>query len=157
MAPAWLLRLALPISNMQASQDAIDLIKASEGLCLTAYQDSVDCWTIGYGHTSGVYEGQTITEAEAEAFLKQDAQEAAKAVNDLVEVPLTQGQFDALVDWTFNFGRGKLASSTLLTFLNEGMYLEAGNQFKRWNHAGGVVLPGLTKRREKELELWIQV
>jgi lysozyme len=72
----------------------------------------------------------------------------------LVRVPLTQGQFDALVDFCFNLGEGRLAGSTLLRELNAGLYAAAGQQLLAWDHAGGKVIPGLKARREAELALW---
>jgi len=75
-------------------------------------------------------------------------------VGRLVKVPLTQGQFDALVDFCFNLGEGRLASSTLLKVLNGARYEAAGEQLLRWDLAAGQVNTGLKGRREAELELW---
>src|SRR5574337_412189 len=113
---------------MQPSQAAIDLIKAAEGLRLTAYRDSVGVLTIGYGSTGGIKPGQTITPEQAEAMLVDDLDEAAEAVRQLVTVPLTQGQFDALCSFVFNLGAGRLRDSTLLRLLNQGKYGEASNR-----------------------------
>jgi len=139
---------------MQPSQDAVDLVKASEGLRLQTYRDPAGVLTIGWGHTAGVRGIQTITEADAEQMLDEDLDDAATAVNRLVTVPLTQGQFDALCDFTLNMGSGRLASSTLLRLLNQGDYGAAGAQLKHWIMAGGVALPGLITRRAAELALW---
>jgi len=124
-------------------------------LRLTAYQDSVGVWTIGYGHTgSDVRPGLTITQEQASALLQQDVAGAVAAVNRLVTVTLTQNQFDALVDFTFNEGQGNLASSTLLRELNAGNTAGAAAQFLVWVYAGGVQLPGLVKRRQAEAALF---
>lgn len=139
---------------MQPSQSAIDLIKAAEGLRLTAYRDSVGVLTIGYGSTGGIKPGQTITPEQAEAMLVDDLDEAADAVRKLVTVPLTQGQFDALCSFVFNLGAGRLRDSTLLRLLNQGKYGEAAAQFRFWVMAGGEPLPGLVKRRAAERALF---
>lgn len=139
---------------MQPSQAAIDLIKAAEGLRLTAYRDSAGILTIGYGSTGGIKSGQTITREQAEEMLVDDLDEAADAVRKLVTVPLTQGQFDALVSFTFNLGAGRLRDSTLLRLLNQGKYGEAAAQFRFWVMAGGQTLPGLVKRRAAERALF---
>jgi lysozyme len=131
------------------------LTEQVEGLRLTAYQDSVGVWTIGYGHTgSDVRPGLTITQEQASALLQQDVAGAVAAVNRLVTVTLTQNQFDALVDFTFNEGQGNLASSTLLRELNAGNTAGAAAQFLVWVYAGGVQLPGLVKRRQAEAALF---
>lgn len=139
---------------MQPSQAAIDLVKASEGLRLQTYRDAVGKLTIGYGHTAGVRIGQHITEAEADELLDNDLDTAAGQVRSLVTVPLAQGQFDALCDFVFNLGAGRLRDSTLLRVLNKGDHGAAGAQLKYWIMAGGAALPGLITRRAAELELW---
>lgn len=131
------------------------LTEDCEGLRLNAYQDSVGVWTIGYGHTGkDVHPGLTCTQAQADAWLQQDIQGAVHVVNTVVKVPLNQNQFDALVDFVFNLGSGNFQSSTLLKLLNQGNYQGASNEFPKWNHAGGVVLGGLTTRRLAEQKLF---
>lgn len=137
----------------------LDLIKHFEGLRLEAYICPAGVPTIGYGSTRGVRLGDRISEAQAEALLRRDLLRFERAVNDLVKVPLTQGQFDALVSFAYNVGEGSLASSTLLKRLNAGRYAEAADQFLRWNKArvNGrlTALPGLTRRREAERALFL--
>lgn len=87
-------------------------------------------------------------------ILLWDVHEAEQAVERLVKVPLSQGQIDALVDFTFNLGSGRLASSTLLQNLNAGKYDEAAGQLLRWDHAGAQELASLKARREAEFHLW---
>ena len=140
---------------MTPSQDAVSLAKASEGLRLQAYQDSGGVWTIGYGHTAGVNAGDVITVEQAEALLQADLSEAAKDVEGLVRVPLTQGQFDALCDFVFNLGDHNLKWSTLLRLLNDGNYQAAANQFRVWVMDDGAVEPGLVKRRAAERALFV--
>lgn len=138
----------------QLSAQGLELIKGFEGLRLSAYQDSGGVWTIGYGHTRGVKPGDRITEAQAEAYLREDTGWAQQAVRDLVRVPLSQGQFDALTSFTFNLGRGALEQSTLLRKLNAGDYAGAQAEFARWVHDDGRVLQGLVRRRAAEAELF---
>lgn len=90
--------------DMKISQAGIDLIKEFEGLRLVAYQDSVGVWTIGYGHTKGVYPGMVITEAQALLFLNEDIASHAYGIFNYITVQLNQNQFDALVSFHFNLG-----------------------------------------------------
>ena len=128
------------------------LTERFEGCRLVAYQDQRGIWTIGYGHTAHVYEGQVCTKEQAECWLMQDTQTAQAGVNRLVHVPLTQGEFDALVDFTFNLGVGAFANSTLLTLVNDGKFEAAANEFEKWDHCGGQVVAGLLRRRLAEKE-----
>lgn len=141
--------------NLEFDHDGIDLVEGSEGVRLAAYRDTVGIWTIGYGHTGpDVHPGQTITQADAEELLRRDVRVAALGVKACVSVQLSQHQFDALVDFTFNLGIEKLRTSTLLRLLNAGDYVAADAEFRKWDHAGGKVLPGLTKRRATEAALF---
>ena len=139
---------------MNISVEGISLIKKFEGCELEAYQDSVGVWTIGYGHTKDVKQGDKINQDEAEHLLEEEMPEYEGYINDMVEVSLEQCQFDALVSWVYNLGPTNLSSSTLLKVLNEGDYDEVPFQIKRWNKAGGKVLEGLTRRREAEALLF---
>jgi lysozyme len=143
------------VNNLSYSDQGLALTERFECLQLTAYQDPVGVWTIGYGHTGpDVQPGLTITQEQAGALLLQDVAGAVAAVNRLVTVPLTQNQFDALVDFTFNVGQGNLASSTLLRELNAGNTAGAAAQFLVWVYAKGVELPGLVTRRQAESALF---
>lgn len=139
---------------MQTSERGVELIKHFEGCRLEAYLCPAGIWTIGYGHTLDVKEGDRVDQEAAEAFLIEDLEEFEDHVQRLVEVDLSQDQFDALVSWTFNLGYGNLAASTLLAKLNDGLYDEVPEQIKRWTRAGGRVLEGLVKRRNAEAALW---
>jgi lysozyme len=140
---------------MQISQAVIDLIKDFEGCSLIAYQDVGDLWTIGYGHTAGVCEGMTITLTQAEQMLVDDLVQYGDYVTNYVTVPLQQHQFDALVSFTYNLGPGTLRHSDLLSFLNAGQSSRAGDAFLEYDHADGVVVPGLARRREAERKLFL--
>lgn len=140
---------------MQISQAGLDLIKSFEGFEPEAYLCPAGVWTIGYGHTGDVVEGQSVTEEEAEELLLQDVAFAEDTVNSLVEVELSQQMFDALVCFVYNVGVGAFEQSTLLRLLNQGQMEEAAEQFLRWNKAGGKELAGLTRRREAERALFL--
>ena len=135
---------------MNTSQEGLDLIKKFEGCELKAYQDSVDVWTIGFGHTKGVEEGDEITQDEAEEMLASELDEYEGYIDDMVECDLEQCQFDALVAWVYNLGPTNLKSSTMLKRLNSNDLDDVPNQIKRWDKAGGKVLAGLVRRREAE-------
>ena len=140
---------------MNVSETGIQLIKKFEGCVLKAYKCPAGIWTIGYGHTSGVKEGQAITREQAEELLIQDLRPFEIGVNNLVNVPLNQNQFDALVSFCYNLGTGNLKNSTLLKLLNKGDYNGAAEQFDRWVYAGGKKLNGLVKRRAEEKKLFL--
>ena len=141
---------------MQLSAEGLNLIKRFEGFRGHAYTDVAGFLTIGYGHRIVPPESfpNGISEPQAAALLAVDVAQAQRAVASLVKVPLTQGQFDALVDFCFNLGAGRLASSTLLRALNAGRYDAAAEQILLWDLAAGEVNLGLKARREAELRLW---
>jgi lysozyme len=141
---------------MRLSNAGINLIKQSEGFRATTYNDVAGRPTIGYGHKLRPGESfpNGITRARAEQLLIADVATACGAVEHLVKVPLTQGQYDGLVDFCFNLGRGRLAASTLLRELNAGNYDEARRQLLLWDHAGGQALLALQARRQAEFNLW---
>lgn len=141
--------------SMKISENGKSLIKKFEGCELESYQDSVGVWTIGFGHTKGVRQGQSITKDEALSMLDEELIEYEEYVEKLVEVPLNQDQFDALVCWVYNLGPTNLATSTLLYKLNKGQYDDVPSEIKRWNKAGGEVLKGLVRRREAEALLFL--
>lgn len=135
---------------MQYSKQGLALTGKFEGCRLTAYLDQVGVPTIGYGHTRGVRLGMTCTQEQAEAWLREDIAICEQDVNTHVKVPLTQGEFDALVDFSFNLGCASLNGSTLLRLLNTGDYHGAAAEFEKWDHAGGKVVSGLLRRRIAE-------
>ncbi len=147
---------------MRCSQEGLELIKKFEGCKLKSYKCSAGVWTIGYGHTEGIKEGDIITSEEAEKLLRADVFKFERYVEDEVKVELEQNQFDALVAWTFNLGVGNLRSSTMLKELNNSKFDKVPSEMKRWNKAGGKTLDGLIRRREAESLLfnekeWIHV
>ena len=141
-------------TSMEISQEGLSLIKKFEGCKLQSYKCAAGVWTIGYGSTNGIEEGMEISQERADMLLLEDVEVFEKAVNELVEVPLEQNQFDSLISWTFNLGPTNLKNSTLLKVLNNKNYDEVPTQIKRWNKAGGKVLQGLIRRREAEALLF---
>ena len=149
---------------------AADIIKRWEGLRLKAYPDpgtGGKPWTIGYGHTRNVKQGDTCTLDQALAWLAEDMADAYRIVDNAVTVPLTRQQRDALCSFVFNVGPGAKnvkdgfvtlkngKQSTLLRMLNAGNYTGAAAQFDRWNKAGGRILAGLVNRRKQEKALFL--
>ena len=104
---------------MRASSTLIAAIKKFEGVRLTAYQDSVGVWTIGYGHTAGVKKGDKITEYQAEQFLREDLKKF-EAVADKCKRISTQGKYDAILDFIYNCGPANWNSSTLKKYIEAG-------------------------------------
>ncbi len=136
------------------NQDGKNLIKEFEELHITPYLCPGKIWTIGYGHTRTVYEGQRITAPIAERLLDEDLRLFERAVARLVTVPLSENQFSALVCFAYNVGVGNFESSTLLKLLNRGWYEQVPVQLMRWNRANGEVFGGLARRRAAESRLW---
>ena len=139
---------------MQMSKEGLALIKKFEGFESRAYLCPAGVWTIGYGHTKDVKEGDEWSQTHAEYMLEVELEEFCDYVNNMVKVPLEQYQFDALVAWVYNLGAGNFRESTLLKVLNQGDYDDVPHQIKRWNKAGGRVLQGLVRRREAEALLF---
>ena len=106
--------------NRALVKKGLELIKHFEGCELVAYKCPAGVWTIGYGHIKGVSEGMTITQEQAEQMLLDELIEYENYINELVTVPLSQNQFDALVSWVYNLGPANLKVSTMLKVLNKG-------------------------------------
>jgi lysozyme len=138
---------------MKTSDAGLALIEAFEGCVLHAYPDPATGgipWTIGYGHTHGVKPGDVCTKEQAAEWLREDVGDAERAVDDLVQVPLEQHEYDALVSFILNLGRGAFGTSTLLRMLNNGQKASAGPQFSRWVNGPNGPMPGLVRRRAAE-------
>jgi lysozyme len=152
---------------MKISSNGLAVIKYFESCRLSAYRDSAGIPTIGWGHTgSDVRLGMMLSQARADELLVHDVAEHERIVWAAVKVPLTQGQFDALVSFCFNVGPGKKGEkdglvtlkngnpSSLLRRVNAGDFDAAMEQFSLWNKAGGAVLKGLVRRRAAECALF---
>ena len=141
---------------MKASDECIDAIKRFKGCRLKAYKCPAGVWTIGYGHTTGVHDGQVITEAQAESLLRGDLLTAELYLSEIRQID-TQGKFDACVDFCFNLGQRKLLNSTLLAKISvHASDDEIAAQFRRLVYANGKKLNGLVKRREWEVQQWLK-
>jgi lysozyme len=141
------------------TRDGLNLIKQFEGFEPEIYLDAAGLPTIGYGHLIRKGEHKMfengISESAAAALLTKDVMLAEQAVLRLIRVPLTDGQFDALVSFTFNLGGGALQRSTLRRKVNREEHPEVPEQFMRWVWTGGRKLKGLARRRAAEAELYM--
>ncbi len=141
---------------MNASMTCINMIKQFEGYSATPYLCPAGVATVGFGSTryeNGMYVRLTdkpITEDRAIAIMKETLKSYEAAVTRYVTVKLNQNQFDALVDFAYNLGNKALLNSTLLKRINEGNFLAANNEFRKWVYANGIKLQGLVRRREAE-------
>lgn len=146
--------------NKKTGVSGKSIIKEFEGFRATAYLCPAGVWTVGYGTTriSGklVKKGTKVTTEEADVLLEEDLKTFEDGVNRLVSVELTQNQFDALVSFVYNLGVGSLQKSTLLKRVNAGLFEEAADEFLKWDKANGKKLPGLTRRRKAECELFLR-
>lgn len=133
---------------------ASDFVKQFEGRELKAYRCSAGVWTIGYGHTNGVKEGDEISASEAEQLLVEDLTAIADDLNRLVNVGVTEGQYIALLSLAFNVGASAIKNSTLLFHLNHKRFDEAAEEFDKWIYAGGKESEGLKRRRAAERKLF---
>ena len=150
---------------MQISSQALETLKIREELRLTAYQDSAGVWTIGYGCTSyengsKVKAGDKITEAKAVQLLNYHVGKAVATVNGAVTATLKQGQFDALVSFTYNVGGVAFKNSTLRDLVNADPndLIVIQTEFRKWVYVtvGGKKMKsaGLVSRREEEIEMY---
>ena len=139
---------------MKTSPAGIALIKHFEGCRLTAYLDGAGIASIGYGHTAGVRMGDAITQEQADKYLADELAMFEHGIAELVKVPVTQGQWDALVSLTYNIGSGNLARSTLLKKLNTGDMDGCRREFPKWDMSAGVHVPGLLTRRMAEATMF---
>ena len=140
------------------TNEGLNLIKRFEGFSATIYTCPAGYPTIGYGHVIKDHEMEQfkngITEAQAKDLLRHDVEEAERAVLRLINIPLTDGQFDALVSFTYNLGAGALQRSTLRWKVNREEHAAAPAEFMKWVWAGGRKLEGLIKRREAEAVIY---
>jgi len=140
-------------SNVNAA--GIALIKEFEGCRLESYICPAGVWTIGFGHTEGVYPGQVITLQEAENMLKKDLWDYEDCVSRLINVQLNDNEYAALVSFAYNCGCGALQDSTMRRRLNAGEDKETvfRQELPKWVNGGGRQLPGLVRRRNAEIAL----
>jgi lysozyme len=141
---------------MNISDNGLNLIKDFEGIRLSAYPDSSGVWTIGYGSTQGVHPGMVISLAQADQMLRNEISTDESYVTAVVNVDIAQSMFDAMVSFTYNIGQGNFQKSSVLRLVNIGDFISAANAFLLWNKAGGIIVPGLTRRRQAERKLFLQ-
>ena len=148
---------------MKISQAGIDLIKEFESCKLTPYRDCVGIWTVGWGHVLGNghtlsdADNRTFTQEEVDEFLRSDLERFEHGVSTYCTVLLTQGQFDSLVCFSYNLGLGTLQRSTLRQKILSGDGEGAAKEILKYDKAGGVVLKGLTRRRQAEYQLFTRI
>ena len=142
--------------SRRIGKPGLDLIKRFEGFSSRSYICPAGHPTIGYGHLVRVDESfdEGVSKEEAEALLRRDTASAERSVLRLINVPLTDSQFDALVSFTFNLGGGALQRSTLRRKINREEHGEVPAEFRRWVFAGGRRLKGLVRRRAAEAVLY---
>ncbi|MGB7761590.1 MAG: lysozyme [Bryobacteraceae bacterium] len=145
--------------SRKASPAAYALIKRFESLQLRAYLCPARVWTIGWGHTAGVKPGDTVTEEQAEALLSSDIAPLERDLPEIIRAPLTDRQFDALISLCFNLRGGALAlpsiAPKLVARLNAGDPAGAAAELLDIDKANGQTLPGLTRRRQAERQLFL--
>lgn len=135
---------------------AIDLIRNEEGCELRSYLCPAGKWTIGYGHTAGVTEGMAISQAHAEDLLRADVIDVAQRMSSYIKAPVTKWQYIALVSLSFNIGNLRRKAPKLLHYLNAGQENKTAHEFLDICRAGGRVVEGLKRRREKEAKLFLR-
>lgn len=146
-------KIRLGIGVLAVSATALVSIAVNEGYRGEAYKDAVGVPTVGYGETRGVTMKSRTTPDRALVQLLSSANRHADDIRQCIKVPLYQHEFDAYVSLAYNIGTKNFCNSTLIRRLNAGDYTGACSEIKRWNKAGGKVLPGLTKRRKKEYRM----
>lgn len=143
------------MANMVMSPSGLKKLTESFESCkLTAYYDSKGVLTIGWGHTGSVYPGQVITQDRADELLRADISTAENGVNRCIKIALTQGEFDALVDFAYNVGVTAFCTSHLCSYINLSQWEEAAQEFEKWDLCGGKPLAGLLRRRIAERTLF---
>lgn len=150
-----------PASSLATSQDGQNNIVKWEGWKRNAYKDIAGNWSIGVGHKivqgDGLSQFSTLTDGQVQQLFMSDLAQAENDLKSYVTVPITQGQFDALIDMFFQFGGPKIGGSTLVAMLNNGDYSGAANEFAKWVHAGNppVVVEQLVERRGADTAMFV--
>lgn len=149
---------------MKITESLIKIVEEEEGWSAVPYLCPAGKWTIGFGSTFWEdgkpvkKEDKPIDKERGRILVKAHfAREVEPALDNLVKVPLTQNQYDALADFIYNVGVTNFAKSTLLRKLNAKDYEGAAAEFPKWNKGGGKVLQGLVRRRKKEQDLFLKL
>ena len=146
-------KVRIAVGVLAVSATCLVGIATHEGYRSEAYKDAVGIPTLGFGETAGVKMGDKTTPERAFVQLLESTEKHADAIRQCIHVPLYQHEFDAYVSLAYNIGTGAFCRSTLVKKLNAKDYAGACEEIRRWNKAGGKVLPGLTRRRQKEYRL----
>ena len=145
---------------MYITELAFQKIKEFEGCRLQAYQDAAGVWTIGYGHTYNVREGDRISQQYADEMLQEDIENVERqlmALHDPEVGRWTKAQLDAVVSFVFNVGIGRYAKSTLRKAIMQKMHDDKIEKYWRaWCFVNGEKSRGLEKRRNWELERFFE-
>lgn len=141
---------------MRLSSTGLELIKRRTGLTLKACQDTPGIWFIGYGHYGDVHEGMVITQEEADAKLAFEIGRYERLLAEVLQVPVNQGQWDALVLLIFDYGIARVRISVLMRFVNAGEFDKAAGEFAKWIQVRGRPDIHMVRRREAERQLFLQ-
>jgi lysozyme len=146
--------------ELNVTDEGLALLRRLEGCRCRAYKDAAGVWTIGYGHTSmagppRVKSGMKISQAEADTILARDVANVARGVSALLDVPLSDGQFSALVSFAYNVGLENFRTSSVLRAVNSKDFTAVPRRLSLWVKAGGRVLPGLVSRRAAEAAMFV--
>jgi lysozyme len=143
---------------MVMGTNGLKLLTSYEKCPLTAYWDTVGkIWTIGWGHTKGVYQGMTETQLQADNVLKNDMLAYGKTVNNSIHASINQNQFDAMVDLCYNIGQSPIngfPNSSVVKDFNNGNIKAVPADFRKWDMAKGHFVQGLLNRRNAEINLF---
>jgi lysozyme len=145
-----------PASAWKTNQAALGIIEKSEDVRLVAYPGEGSAWYIGYGHKKDITPGMMITQTQAEAFLLEDARSCESQVARAVTVRVTENEFSAMVSICFTSPGAVGAQSSIIKSLNAGDRQGAADAFLLYIRSGGMVNRGLSLRRRKERDLFLQ-
>ena len=141
-----------PAAAIVASAAVLVSVAVHEGYSSKAYQDVAGVYTVGFGQADGVKKGDTTDPVRALVKLQNSLDEKAKGMVACIKVPISQGEYDAYLDFTYNVGVSAFCHSTLNRKLNSGDYDGACKELLKWNTAGGKVVQGLVNRRTEEYD-----
>jgi lysozyme len=140
---------------MHISVNGLNLLKSFESCRLEAYKDVKGLWTIGYGHTNDVHEGEIVSQAAADALLEMDLRRLETQVLAVLHKSPTQNQFDAMICLSYNIGFYAFKSSGLLQLFNFGDIEGAAKEFLKWDNVAHKECAGLLRRRQAEQKLFL--
>lgn len=155
---------------MKVSPEFFIFLEQEEGYRENMYLDTGGAPTIGIGHLLTRSERSSgkifihgapirwesgLSREQVWGLAEADTTKAVEAVNESVQVPLTQNQFNALVSLCYNIGETAFRNSTLVKVLNQKKYSDVPDQMRRWKFDNGKENKVLKQRREREIKLWM--